>query len=314
MLGHLFKVKVSENLSSIFSALKSNFDSVLATTYFPEWHRYALWEYSRLVRQAIEDSNVDLTDDDRAAGRTLPDHIKVKARIDARLQNRRTQPTPHLAGHEVFMIQANLGELVKWRATRGTVIAVRSMLNSMISGSWTAFETAATDLWIHAVNACPTTLGAKAWQAKGWRDEGAEGPTTSSASVPIQLLRDHDFNLSGIMGTLIHRQRKFNFNRLIGIRQAYGVTFDQSSSKIFSDSWLSGLELMRNLIVHKAGRVDAVFLDEVARQKAFIFPDQNLNEPLYVDADQVFLIVTHAAQLAVSLCQYIDNWLTNRTT
>lgn len=171
------------------------------------------------------------------------------------------------------------------------------MLNSMISNIWTAFEAFATDLWIEAVNLRPMTLGANAIAAPKHSDRNKpQKPKSDKASI----LADAK------IGTEIYRKRKFNFGRLRGIRYAYEVTFGETMYKVFRPKDTLGLELLRNLIVHKGGIVDQIFLDAVKDWGAIIPKEQEVKKPLRLNGEDVGAIVENAIQISANLLCFVD--------
>jgi hypothetical protein len=77
--------------------------------------------------------------------------------------------------------------------------------------------------------------------------------------IQISLLSKYDFNIKNRIGTILHS--KFDFTSCSGIYDAYTKAFKQIENLDFlkSDN-LRLLELSRNLIVHRTGRIDEEYL------------------------------------------------------
>jgi hypothetical protein len=163
---------------------------------------------------------------------------------------------------------------------------------SVLLGTWTAYEALAHDLWVSAVNARPAALGGKAQIAK-------KGRQRRKAARPIR---------ADDVGS--QYEQKFSFNSLYGLAQAYEALFGDLMSSIFFLPELVGLELMRNVIIHRASLLDDWFWDEKVRRRAKIPPNQRRNDRLRVDARDVANYMKATIQAGRSLVEYVDNWLT----
>jgi hypothetical protein len=193
-------------------------------------------------------------------------------------------------------------------------IAVDAIFQSQISAAWTAFESLATDCWIEAVNQRPQTLGEKAWfSTSGDEEPEASEGKTSRDSIPLSILRDHGYDVSKSIGTIVHRGRKFKFNRLKGIRTAFTRVFDNSVNSAFPKfKELLALELLRNVIVHRGGIVDATFL---AESKELPIPlGQEKDHPLKISGADAAWCVDVSTESAVALITYVSQWLNSKKT
>lgn len=103
--------------------------------------------------------------------------------------------------------------------------AVRCLLFAGVSSSWAAFESAAKDIWIVALDCRPKLLAQPAI-AKLTDEAATEG--LSAKHVSVGLLARHGFDLRDKLGLLL--SDKFDFTGVSGIRVAYTSAFGKSSA------------------------------------------------------------------------------------
>lgn len=169
------------------------------------------------------------------------------------------------------------------------------LYSAAVSSSWTAFECAATDLWVEAMNQSPQLL---AQSAARLLDSGDEEITHKQIS--IGLAARHGFDLRHCLGTIL--RQKFDFTGVTGIEKAYGVFGPQEYlANIFADPTLRDLEAARHLIVHRAGRVDAQYKK---RTKSTADEGAVLTFPL-----ESVLRYFNASQAAgIGLLAFVNDW------
>ena len=159
-------------------------------------------------------------------------------------------------------------------------------LASMITGTWTAFQTMAGDLWTVSLNLHPVSLALMGGNEK-WIGQKAgaippkEATPMNAESEDTQQRRqdkgrtlrltdlheftDGTFDLRSKMGDFLRNH--FDFTSLATIRRAYSLAFSdkwkgndrivvESIGIALADNALDGLSELRNLIVHRAGIVD----------------------------------------------------------
>lgn len=97
--------------------------------------------------------------------------------------------------------------------------------------------------------------------------------------IPIEILSQHDFNLSGKMGDVLSQQQ--DLSDLQSIKAVYGAIFprDEQLRNSLSDEGLRILSQRRNLIVHRRGLIDDLYVKSVggnqnARERLKILPDE----------------------------------------
>lgn len=127
--------------------------------------------------------------------------------------------------------------------------AVRALLLSATSASWTAFECVAKDSWTAALNVRPRKLGQKTIQEIG-SDILNDG--LSARSISVGLLAKHGFDLRNSLGTLLNE--KFDFTSLKGMRKAFISAFEEREKieEIFGGKVLKIFKLTEILLFTKA--------------------------------------------------------------
>jgi hypothetical protein len=204
---------------------------------------------------------------------------------------------------------------------------VHHLQSAQLVGLWTAFEALATDLWVAMVNARPESLGKNAFlapkrgrgDARETSEEGSsreKGHKKPRPSIPFDALGKRDFDLSHSLGDYISSTDKFNFNRLSGMRAAYTAAFKADGKDLFknvfcdpSDYGMRALELVRNVIVHRAGVVDAWFV----KQAAGIALWAGLKEDgvVQVGAQRLHDFGISVSDLGSKMILFASDWLTN---
>jgi hypothetical protein len=190
---------------------------------------------------------------------------------------------------------------------------LEAMLSFYVTGVWTAFEIMCGDLWESAVNAYPGRLahlkGKSSQLVKSRKQsnyEESEGLKTKY--IPLDQLKRHSFDIKNKMGTIL-RDERFEFSRLSDIRLAYGQAFDIDFSKIedaLLDGSIESLRTLRNLIVHKAGRVDDDYLKLVNTQK---LPTAPLGQTISLDGSKVVEMISPVIATASRLLSAVDDWV-----
>lgn len=182
--------------------------------------------------------------------------------------------------------------------------AVEGLLKSVLVQTWTAVETLLQDLWESVLNEQPKYLAALS----------GKGP--SEKKIDLHILEKNNFDTSSIMGTLL--KSKFNFTVLDETRKAYALAFASDREKIdavLCDPSVDVLSLLRNLIVHKDGKVDERFKKEssglAALTKISATPE---GETVQFDGFMVAAFVPPVVHAACNLIKAVDEWLTAHPT
>jgi hypothetical protein len=180
--------------------------------------------------------------------------------------------------------------------------SVRTSSHALISTgaalAWASYESLTKDLWIAALNAQPTVLGAKVI-AKAPADPGGD---LSNKAIPVGLIAKYGFDLSRSMGSLL--APKYDFTSVSGIERAYRDAF--APAPIFTRltrAELVELEAARHLIVHRAGIVDG----EYQRRAKSTRP---LGAPLDLDIPTIAPWINAVVETGVELVAFVDSRLT----
>jgi hypothetical protein len=178
----------------------------------------------------------------------------------------------------------------------------RTAMSAQLVLGWTAFETLAGDLWETAVNTCPKTL-ASMKSAKG---QGRE----DGKLLPMSYLERYQFDVKNRMGTILKHHR-CDFTSLGGIAEAYRLAFppgsEVSDDRLWAHADLKACALVRNLIVHKAGIVDAEFIRKRGSDPRFAsFTEGN---PLNLGAKVTQSLLAGLFEFSSSLIRAVDDWL-----
>lgn len=119
--------------------------------------------------------------------------------------------------------------------------SVYRLFSAATIASWTAFECLAADLWVEAMNSCPSKFA----------------PLAASKIDMPQLVRNK-FEVSNVMGTIL--ASSFDFTGVMGIVAAYKTIFEHFEPDFYKDNkTLKTLEKKRHILVHRLGRVDEKF-------------------------------------------------------
>ena len=203
---------------------------------------------------------------------------------------------------------------------------VAAALPSAILGTWTAFEVAAADIWVAAVNAHPVGLaelrGTKGRITKltrtGQSEAGSAVQGQEAAVKDIKLgaivkATKGTFDLRGRMGTLL--RSRLAFDSLGGIRESFSRAFWTEHDGVdaaLSDRWLDALSLVRNVVVHNAGVAD----DEYATKCGSLprIPRLAAGDRLKIDGPLTRRLIFRAERRTIDLFEAVDKWLTDNAT
>lgn len=190
---------------------------------------------------------------------------------------------------------------------------------SVLTGTWTAFESMAGDLWEATLNAHPKGLselkGRTARKKAAKSGKGAESlqaPTgpAEGTKIDVAYLAKYRYDLSGRMGTIL--KNRFKSRLLREIRDAYASAFHVDYKKIdasLNSRDLDALEAMRNVLVHRAGLVDDMFVrrvENIPHLSGF-----KEGDPLLVDGALVASTVNSVVSSCIDLIKAVDEWLVN---
>lgn len=131
-------------------------------------------------------------------------------------------------------------------------IGVEALFSTIIIESWTTFETLARELWVVALD----------------EDDGTINSRVQVAGVlqkPRKRIKP-TFNPKTHQGSFQSETRQVTFQRLEDIKKLYSAALGQPAEAAFNleDGYIDVLNAFRNVIVHKRGKADSTFCDQVA--------------------------------------------------
>jgi hypothetical protein len=208
-----------------------------------------------------------------------------------------------------------------------------ALAHSLVAGTLTAFEVLAGDLWEAALNVMPDPLAMEYGnvaqihgrmlkrypimmkdkkkfvqqdnqQFNKTQDRGKRFTITQIAEASAI---GRKFDLHGHIGTLM--RRKYEFSVLAQIREAYSKAFDCDPTTIveaLSDNSLDALDLVRNVIAHQAGKVDATYLAKINGTPA---PEATEGGNLDLNGTVINDLLTPVFHCAADLVKGVDAWL-----
>lgn len=241
------------------------------------------------------------------AGKTLGDDTESQRYKNAMsaLRFRDQIRTPSAATPELLQQIKYNGSVIldRWADIYEEIThSVSAVLTSQLTSAWTAFEIFSADLWVAIVNERPRPLAlnfARSIQAKA--------PDKSISITALAEYGDRNFDLSRSMGTIFAQQKKVDFTSLSSTRFAYEKAFGESLPAL-EVAELRLLELIRNLVLHRAGTVDDEFLRRLKDSGLDTHPDctEAAKDKLFpISADIVTRLSRAAVDAGIQLLRFI---------
>jgi hypothetical protein len=177
---------------------------------------------------------------------------------------------------------------------------------SQIIATWTAFESMAEDLWEAALNTKPKILARLSGRNQSRAAKSGDDPK----KIRLDWLYQHDFNLANHMGTIFLEEKRYSFDNLDGIRDAYTDAFSvdgEAVAKLISNNSLDASSLIRNNLVHNGGIIDGKYL-----KRASVLPPEALGPlgaPILMDGELVAEINGPVIRTGHALIVAVDDWL-----
>ncbi len=171
--------------------------------------------------------------------------------------------------------------------------SLQHLLESVFLNHWTAFEVLATDLWIDAVDARPTSLGQVAFRK-----------AASNADNPLMV-----FPPDGKAGTYLYhlKVKPFGWNMLDHMARGYKVCFGTPLSKLLLEPELMALQAIRQILIHRAGIADGRFVGKMKGHSKWSALEAGDSFPM--DAEIVSAYFFETLRCAIALIQAVDQWL-----
>jgi len=180
---------------------------------------------------------------------------------------------------------------------------------SQITGTWTAFEAMAGDLWEAALNCKPDELsklsGQKKIKAKT-EDYEAKEVREKGKYIELNTVIRYKFDVSKHMGTIL--RGKYQFDNLNDIRKAYKDAFGAYINDTIDDTALDAVSAVRNNLVHNGGVID----DRLISRKSILPVGviSSSNERILLDGELSSKLINPVLKLGNELIISVDNWLT----
>jgi len=163
------------------------------------------------------------------------------------------------------------------KRTKTLDAGVRSILENQLLSAWTAFEALAEDIWNGAKSLHPTFMSGKAYFRR------------------LESIRQAYATLAPVQAT---------------INGHYFAPVDHINAMFAKDD-LRKLNLVRNVIVHKAGIVDQRFLDDAAVIK-WAVSDQ-VDAPIELNGRRVKNLINPVIEAGHLLVRSVDCWVKLKT-
>jgi hypothetical protein len=176
---------------------------------------------------------------------------------------------------------------------------IRTVLLSLISATWTAFEVLAGDAWQFALNNRPDQIAQRVLQQM-FPSGTAEG--LSAKGIPLWMAAKYRFDLRSHIGDLL--KPRINFSDLEEIQKAYSAAFGKESplGATLADKNLLTLETTRHLVVHRGGLVDEKY-NKITGENF------EIKQPLPLDAAFLSSVLGAGIAAGCALISFVDTWL-----
>lgn len=246
-----------------------------------------------IIGKPLPTEVLDAETQERCENETLRLHYSwIKSNLD------RQESIPHAEiGGAINSIQ---GVIAHGSAVGKGLTAI--LANALIN-SWTALETLYADLWEDTLNAYPQQLSKLSGKAGGEKKEDKE----QNKKIDLDLIHKHNFDLSTSMGTIL--KDRYTFSIFRDVKRAYRDAFakDYPALEPAFSVEVDALEAARNLLVHRAGRIDDKFL---ARSSvATVLPGLNPGDELWVDGRMAAKFLDATISSGIHLIQTVDEWI-----
>lgn len=180
-----------------------------------------------------------------------------------------------------------------------------SLLFSMVSSSYAAFEALVIDLWLGAVN------------LRSGRLSGNLVKMFGAKNVKLSTLMQSKYDVKTELGMFLKEQGIVTFQTLDGIRDAYDRGFGDTEgsgppSPLTGNRSIVKASKVRNLIAHRAGLVDEVFVSEVKGFQEFDYCE--IGQYLKITGPIACSLIDSCVTTAVKSVVYVDDWITTHGT
>jgi hypothetical protein len=182
--------------------------------------------------------------------------------------------------------------------------SMEALLSFIVLGSWTAFESLASDLWLAGVDNGPDEIvGTLILASKSFK--------SPDDNITPKKAHEVGVNARTNFGTFLKGTGKVSFQRLKDIQFWFGIAFGEQASKLFDETaegYIFALSAFRNALTHSAGKADTRFVKQVAQFAEF--RSIQINDPILLDGALVKKLQKASLELGTRLVQFVDNVLT----
>lgn len=169
-------------------------------------------------------------------------------------------------------------------------------LNSLVN-VWTVFESTSKEIWMSILNNYQDKFVNNIIESK--TDEDVEG--IIGKSISINLLGKYNFNVNKKLGNIL--SGKYDFTSCSGIKKAF-IDLDRTqkdSLNFLDESNLVKFENLRNLIVHKAGIIDDLYIKKNA------LPNESLGKKIIVNTGEYQTYIQAVISPIIKLFEFSDS-------
>jgi len=175
--------------------------------------------------------------------------------------------------------------------------AIKNNGLNILVNTWTAFEASVKDAWKIVLNKYPKKFIFNVTK----NQDLSELDGFNSKNISIGLLAKYDFNISNHLGDLI--VSKFDFTGINGIEKSLEslLKLKKEELKFLKNDSLNQLEIIRHLIVHNAGVIDADYLKKSKRE------NEVLNEKLKLTSNEISKMCNESIYATVATIELIES-------
>ncbi len=205
---------------------------------------------------------------------------------------------PPRSDAKLFKDVCNLTRMVIERADVKLLDGYDAIMPSLIVLAWTAFEALSEDLLSKAVKFFPRSLSQSNWcktrrKLAPWEQMTISGSIRTHSDVPKNPGLHH-----------------LSYRTIEAIRKSYWLVFRSDCAKIrraLSHRSLDNLHAARNVIVHKSGKVDQIFLNRTAGVP--MFAKAIAGNYFHMDFAMVNTLVLPVLNRGIQLIAVVNDWV-----
>jgi len=181
---------------------------------------------------------------------------------------------------------------------------------------WTLCETLFGDLWEAAVNSQPILSKMDKKLKKEDKDPFDLFKEKADRTVHVSCLAEHRFKIANKMGTMFREQEIVSFTNIWNVRDAYNRTFGNKKQirDAITHPSLGALSVVRNAIIHKAGRWDEESVKQAAAPKVKrLLPKITPGSRVKVDGALLSRLLPDAVACCIHLIRHVDTIVTHNS-